>query len=107
MTHTFPLHFQAGHLFAEIAGDRWLFDTGAPLSFGEVRELRLAGERFSLGQRYVGLDAAALSRLVGVNCTGLLGADILGCWRRFKSEPPCRLNNEPGVEANPLRVSCG
>lgn len=78
MTHTFPLHFQAGHLFAEIAGERWLFDTGAPLSFGKARELSLAGERFSLGQRYVGLDAAALSRLMGVNCTGLLGADIIG-----------------------------
>ncbi len=62
MTHTFPLHFQVGHLFAEIAGERWLFDTGAPLSFGEVRELSLVGERFSLGQAYVGLDAETLSR---------------------------------------------
>ena len=23
-----------------------------------------------------------------------------GCWRRFKIEPPCRLNFEPGLMAN-------
>ena len=78
MTETFPLHFQAGHLFAEITGERWLFDTGAPISFGKAHELSLVGERFSLGQAYVGLDAETLSRLVAVNCAGLLGADILG-----------------------------
>ena len=25
--------------------------------------------------------------------------DII-CWRRFKSEPPCRLNFEPGLQAS-------
>ena len=25
---------------------------------------------------------------------------ITGCWRRFKIEPPCRLNFEPGLMAN-------
>ena len=24
----------------------------------------------------------------------------IGCWRRFKIEPPCRLNFEPGLMAN-------
>ena len=26
--------------------------------------------------------------------------DVLRCWRRSKSEPPCRVNSEPGVEAD-------
>ena len=32
---------------------------------------------------------------------GLRDAHQLGgCWRRFKIEPPCRLNFEPGLMAN-------
>ena len=27
-------------------------------------------------------------------------ADMLACWRRFKIEPPCRLNFEPGLQAS-------
>jgi len=27
-------------------------------------------------------------------------AQEAGCWRRFKIEPPCRLNFEPGLMAN-------
>ena len=36
-----------------------------------------------------------------------VGADGEGCRRRFKSEPPCRPNIEPGVEADLERVGCG
>jgi hypothetical protein len=38
-----------------------------------------------------------------------LGAGLLslGCRRRSKSEPPCRPNVEPGVEADFERVGCG
>ncbi|OYY25690.1 MAG: hypothetical protein B7X79_12195 [Acidovorax sp. 17-64-282] len=32
---------------------------------------------------------------------------LLGCPRRSKFEPPCRLNIEPGVEADFERVGCG
>ena len=28
----------------------------------------------------------------------------IGCARRSRTEPPCRLNNEPGVEADVLMV---
>ena len=31
----------------------------------------------------------------------------LGCRRRFNSEPPCRPNIEPGVEADFEMVGCG
>ena len=48
----------------------------------------------------------------------LMGADTLvgndvynkkdeDCWRRVKTEPLRRLNNEPGVEAELVRVGCG
>ncbi len=38
---------------------------------------------------------------------GLLTGEPGVCWRRSKSEPPCRLNIEPGVEADFERVGCG
>jgi acetyl esterase/lipase len=32
---------------------------------------------------------------------------LLDCRRRFNFEPPCRLNIEPGVEADVEMVGCG
>ena len=32
---------------------------------------------------------------------------VLGCRRRSKTEPPCRLNREPGVEVDAVMVDCG
>jgi putative transposase len=34
-------------------------------------------------------------------------AEEAECLRRSKSEPPCRLNSEPGVEADAVMVGCG
>jgi hypothetical protein len=73
-----PLRFQDGHLFLELNGELWLFDTGAPASFGTAGHLVLAGEPFTFGTSYMGLTVEALVRFVGVPCVGLLGADVLG-----------------------------
>ena len=75
---TLPLIFNNGHLFVELEGQMWLFDTGAPTSFGASERLRIADEQFSLCSSYFGLTAATLSQYVGVECSGLLGADVLG-----------------------------
>lgn len=73
-----PLEFRDGHLFVEVQGDRWLVDTGAPSSFGTPGQVTIAGEQCSMAASYLGLNAATLSRMVGVPCVGLLGADVLG-----------------------------
>jgi len=75
---TMPLHFRDGHFFVETDGGLWLFDTGAPASFGANERVTLAGETFDVAADYLGLDATTLSRFVGVDCAGLLGADVLG-----------------------------
>ena len=75
---TLPLIFNHGHLFVQLEENLWLFDTGAPTSFGSSHSLTFAGEQFSLAQSYFGLTAETLSRFVRVQCCGLLGADILG-----------------------------
>lgn len=72
-----PLHFKSGHLFLEIDGHLWLFDTGAPLSFGS-KPLFLAERDLRVQDSYMSMTAESLSRLVSVDCVGLLGADVLG-----------------------------
>ena len=72
-----PLQLRDEHLFLEAAGSLWLLDTGAPTSFGSVPALALAGELVRFPNSYLGLNVAALSEFVGVQCAGLLGADVL------------------------------
>jgi len=73
-----PLNFRDGHLFLETDGQLWVFDTGAPISFGSQAALSLGDETFPLTDGYMGLTAGTLSDLVSVECAGLLGGDILG-----------------------------
>lgn len=75
---TLPIIFRDGHLFVEIDGGLWLFDTGAPTSFGESNEITVAAQCTRLPNTYMGLSAPTLSQFTGVECRGLLGADILG-----------------------------
>ncbi len=75
---TLPLIFKDGHLFVELEKRLWLFDTGSPASFGDTNNLAIDSEEFSLKSSYMGLSAATLSDFIGVQCSGLLGADILG-----------------------------
>ena len=72
-----PIQSHDGHLFLVLEDDLWLLDTGAPTSFGTTRHLYIAGEHFNLSTSYLGLTAATLSQFVGVQCVGLLGADVL------------------------------
>ena len=46
------------------------------------------GNAYAIGKLYTALP------IVGKGARGLM------CWRRFKIEPPCRLNFEPGLMAN-------
>jgi hypothetical protein len=73
----FPIVFSNGHLFVELEGSLYLFDTGAPTSFGEFETLSIVGSQFSLDSDYFGLTAEKLAEYTGVQCAGLLGADIL------------------------------
>ncbi|MDW7773732.1 MAG: hypothetical protein SCH71_12665 [Desulfobulbaceae bacterium] len=75
---TMPLLFREGHVYLETGRELWLFDTGSPASFGASGTITLANETFRVGSSYLGLTAATLSGFVGVDCIGLLGADVLG-----------------------------
>lgn len=75
---TIPLLFRDGHLYLKIDQALWLFDTGAPTSFGVHGTITLENETFRVGSSYLGLTPETLSSFVGVDCIGLLGADVLG-----------------------------
>ncbi len=75
---TLPIVFRDGHLFVEIDGWLWLFDTGAPESFGESNEITLDAQCHRLSNGYMGQSASTLSQFIGVECRGLIGTDILG-----------------------------
>ena len=72
-----PLTIQKGHLFVGIAGEQWLIDTGAPVSFGGSAGLSIGEERFQLGAGHRGITPAKLTEFIGVPCAGLLGGDVL------------------------------
>lgn len=72
-----PLRFRERHLYLELDGDLWLFDTGSPTSFGEAPSVTVAGNRVSLARACLGMDAGGLTRATGVPCRGLLGLDAL------------------------------
>lgn len=75
---TLLLIFNNGHLFVKLEDKLWLYDTGAPTSFGAVDCLKFAGKQFHLSSSCFGLTVAMLSQYVGLECSGLLGADVLG-----------------------------
>ncbi len=45
---TLPLIFKNGYLFVKLEDKLWLYDTGAPTSFGAVDCLKFAGKQFHL-----------------------------------------------------------
>ena len=73
----YPLTFSNGHLFVELEGGLWVYDTGAPTSFGETQELPFGGKTFPVAQNFLGLTAAELSGYIDIECAGLLGADVI------------------------------
>jgi hypothetical protein len=98
---TLPLRHLNSHLFLELAEGLWMHDTGAPASFGDARTLRLASQEFDIAGDYMGLNAAKLSELVGIDCRGLLGADVLGCFDQIIDLPGGRLTLDSGELEHP------
>jgi hypothetical protein len=73
----FELKFLEKHLYLSLEDQLWLFDTGAPQSFGEGEKLSIMGREFPLASNFMGLDANKVSEHAGVEMQGLLGADII------------------------------
>ena len=77
MSTDFRLSRLAGHLFAEIAGEEWVIDTGSPASFGTRTRISVGDACFSVAPDYMGLTGTVLTGLVGHPTAGIIGTDIL------------------------------
>ena len=88
---TFPLILENGHLFVAIAEGSFLFDTGAPTSFGKVSQVTLGAQSFNLPPSYMGLTAEKLSTFVGRETHGILGGDILNQFDMLIDVPQSRI----------------
>jgi hypothetical protein len=74
---TYPLLFEKKHLFIMIHGNKWLIDTGSPVSFGEEDSLSICNEVFKIENTYGALNAEEISSHIGLIVRGLIGVDIL------------------------------
>lgn len=74
---TLPIIFNKGHIFINVDDRLWLLDTGAPTSFGDSPEIKLDSRFSRLHRDCMGLSTKTLSQFTGVDCEGLLGADVL------------------------------
>ena len=71
------LKFLEKHLYLSLKDGLWLFDTGAPQSFGEGGKLVILEKEFPIATSFMGLDANKVSEHAGVEMQGLLGADVI------------------------------
>ena len=71
------LIYTSGHLFTELNGGTWLIDTGSPATFGTTSQIRLGDQEFFAASEYMGLNAKTLSENLKLECSGLIGTDVL------------------------------
>ena len=99
-----PLAYRNSHLFLQLEDGLWLYDTGAPASFGDPAALRLLGQNFEIPDGYMGLNAAGLSGAVDVDCLGLLGADVINAFDQILDVAGGRLTISEGELRHPGEV---
>ena len=88
---TYPLTLEDGHLFVAVADGSFLFDTGAPTSFGKISPVNVSEQSFNLPPSYMGLTAEKLSTYVGRATHGILGGDILNQFDMLIDVPQSRI----------------
>ena len=95
-TASHKLVFKNNHLYTEIDGSLWVYDTGADSSFGD-RSTGLLGPKEDVAELYAGqFSAADISGFLGETVAGIIGADIIN-----------RYDHIIDLKANRLTVSDG
>ena len=88
---TYPLILENGHLFVALPEGSFLFDTGAPTSFGKAPQVAVDEQSFNLPPSYMGLTAVNLSTFVSRETHGILGGDILNQFDILIDVPQSRI----------------
>ncbi|MBU1086894.1 MAG: hypothetical protein KKD05_05175 [Candidatus Omnitrophica bacterium] len=73
----YRLVFEDRHLFVYIEDRKWLLDTGAPRSFGNIQSINIGNREFSLTDNFMGMNSQKLSDFFKCPINGIIGVDIL------------------------------
>ncbi|MCX7835700.1 MAG: hypothetical protein N2450_06475, partial [bacterium] len=73
----YPLLFKRGLIFIEVSNHLWILDTGAPNSFGDISQIELDHQLFSIQKSFIGISRAFLSPNFGSDFIGLIGNDVI------------------------------
>lgn len=65
-----------GHIIVNVAGRPCVLDTGSPFSLG-FYPISIAGKEFPVHENYLDVTCEYLSREIGTNVEGLIGANIV------------------------------
>jgi hypothetical protein len=77
LTVSHPLNFKNNHLYVEIGGSLWVYDTGADSTFGN-QPVNLLGPAEEIQSHYAGqFSAADISGFLDETVAGIIGADII------------------------------
>ena len=80
MSLTHPLVFRNNHLYVEINGKLWVYDTGADTTFGD-HTVSLFGAAQPVPKKYAGrVSADDVSHSVGETVSGIIGADLINSY---------------------------
>jgi len=80
--HQIPARLENGHILLELDGRDWIMDTGSPRTFGRGPVVLPWGSHAvpATIPTYPHLDAAYLSRTIGIEVDGILGTDLMQAW---------------------------
>ncbi len=101
----YPLHLHGGHLYVELQGQKWLWDTGTAISYGSVASVTIAERTFAVKPIMTNkpgksiISVPKLVQFLGIPCAGLLGMDIIGefDWSLNAAKHTCTATTEPLV----------
>ncbi|MEH6570952.1 MAG: hypothetical protein V7709_17860 [Halioglobus sp.] len=65
-----------GHRVANIRGRKFLIDTSMPFTVAD-RPMLIGGDRFEVAPEVMGLNTAQISKVVGLELDGILGANVI------------------------------
>jgi len=98
-----PIVFRNNHVFVEIAGALWVYDTGADSSFGN-QDTGLLGPVEEVPKLYAGrFSAEDISGFIGETVAGIIGADIINRYDHLLDLGSHRLTVSDGDLTSPGR----
>jgi hypothetical protein len=100
---SYPYTIHDGHFIIETGEQRWLLDTGSPVSVGDV-PIKMGAEEFTPSSSFMGVTINALQEMVGTQFDALVGMDLLKT-NSFYLNKGNKSNQNIRFDADPINFS--